>query len=485
MEQPLFNIAEESRQNLLRQKINERISIPCYKILRFLSEVGFATKGQIIRLIQSENPQIGKYEIEQNLQELKNKEFIGVFSVTPPKHLGFGMLKIKTFYAKEKARQKVRALNISDESLAFGRFGKPIGENLKRVIHELLVTECYLWMIEVKGVTVIWFMGENEIKSKMGKMRWDRIKRNPLFNQTYEGTGDFKIGFYNPQKEAVSVVAGEASIKYTKEQIAKKPANLNWFCVSESQARLIEEITHKKPHILNRFLVDAYKDAISELNENPITTDSLDKTIIKGINREVKILEILEKMGGCCSTDVLAKILGISVSLLTIQRDRFCLSGRIKVTRAKLMPGTTRGASQLIWYLPNFNLDQFLIKMSLLRAAKVLKALKYDWELDYFDNDRFAVVLKSSKRDFKIAIACDSYPLKKDFKENLDSITKLAKISEEFEREKGIVMKWIFSIFHRWKIAETVLDKKNMLVFDSENRIKSYYTLKDLEYMSQ
>lgn len=472
---PKLNISAELQLEMIQRKVKQRDLLPIYyKILRFLGEVGFATESQLIRyLVKDDNTDIGS--VKEQIKILFNQQLIGSFSITTPPHLGFGMLKIKTIYAKEKAREKVRT---TIAELAFGRYGKPVGENLKRVLHELIITESYIWYVE-QGNKVIWFMTENELKSNLGKKRWKEMKRDNLYFDGANHTGDFKICYVNLKTFNMDVRMGEAAVKYKKPQITAKPTRIDWFCISESQARMIEQITGAEPQILRKFLIEARQQAIEQLIETQGNTETTTITEAKYVRREQKIIQTLEAMGGCCTTDVLASVLKLSKSFLTLQRHVFTQSGKIKISTAKLLPGTTRGRTGLIWHLPGITFTQQELREFLTRSYVAVGCIDNGFELVGFHQKRSCVIFERKKDGKKAAIMCDFFA---DETEEISASADFEKMAryEALFRDERIHFYVAFTNKTRLEMARPMLREGAFEDCTDDDRLKSYYRTSDL-----
>ena len=166
-------IYEEVYVRMVQQKVAARHRLPLeLQILRFLSEVGYATEGQIVQLFER---RYAAATVETEIRKMFRAEKLSRFLTEPPKHLKIDLGKMKTIFATEKGR--TRLLTVDKEAGVFGRFGKLEGENTKRVLHELLAAESYVWFVR-QGFEVIWFVHENQLKKRLGRRRWERIRQN-------------------------------------------------------------------------------------------------------------------------------------------------------------------------------------------------------------------------------------------------------------------------------------------------------------------
>lgn len=229
---------------------------------------------------------------------------------------------MKTIFATEKGRTQI--VRVDKDAGIFGRFGKPEGENLKRVIHELLATESYIWFAE-QGREVLWFVHENQLKRGLGRKRWDRVRQNYPIPIAGESTGDYKICLADPKTWSVDIYECEVAIKYERRQIIQKPKNMKWFCLTKGQARMIEALTGEKAVILREFIEREQLAAVETIVEKTRRSGENDRFAPLQEERKERIVDILRKLGGGCTSRILARCLGVSYSF--IKNQRFNLMG--------------------------------------------------------------------------------------------------------------------------------------------------------------
>lgn len=245
---------EEDILQMRKIIVEKRRELPLeHQILRFLAEVGCATRRQIICLFE------GKFDtkiIENEIKRITNLKRIAWSSINVPPHLDINLPTIKIYYAREEARAKLKTI----ESLIgitglkeTGRFGRLQGKSEAKLIRELLETESYLWFVN-QGFEVVSFINQDHLKKLLGRKKWDKLMRERRLRGEPERNFAYKISIVDPQSWEFQELRCEIALKSRREIIMTKPGNLKWFCLTGSESRLVESITGEMPVVLQKFV---------------------------------------------------------------------------------------------------------------------------------------------------------------------------------------------------------------------------------------
>lgn len=459
------DIYEEAFVAMVKKKIEERNNLPLeYQILRFLAETAYATENQLVRLFERE---FSLVYIEKEIRSMKETGKMSLFTVDPPKHLKIELAKIRTLYATELGRS--RLASVDQEAARYGRFGKPEGENLKRVTHELLATESYIWFT-VQGYEVLWFIHENQLKKSLGRKRWERLKQNKMVPFDSETTGDYKICVTNPKNNwKVDTFECEVAVRYNREQIGNKPKNMKWFCLTTMQGRMIEAVTGEEAIVLGEFIEHEQKATARKVIKQVQGLEIELSGQLPGAGRRDDIVGILENTGGGCTGKIIAHCLKISYSQVRVRQRLFLLDDRITIDKGVVMPGITRGRSMRVWHLSALPMTQTSIKLLLLRSLVLENFFKTGWNLDQYNSKLKSIVLR--KPTHKVAFKID------EFQETDETVVAgdAEKVNNVIRicAQDGIRFKYVCIDKERLRIFSTLIPKINLIDLTSHDKLNS------------
>lgn len=465
-------LAEENRAFSLEQKI-----------MRFLAQVGFATRRQIVRLLEREEHDSAT--VEKEFKRLANLKLIEKFSIAPPAYLEIDLPRFTIFYASEKARDRMpmtslenlRGIYLKNE----GRFGLPEKEaNPSKMTRELLMTESYLWFA-AQGYQIIEILSRNHWKKQLGRKRWDKLEREQRLEDKVlhesKRKWDYKISVIKPGLMHIHSFQCNIALKTPLGEIERIWKNTKWFCLTKLQAATIWTATDEKGIILEDFIEDERnhmpKGVLAEFDK---AKGKKQKITIE--EREKQIVKILERMGGGCTSEILMLCLKVSRSLINGLRFSITSLGRVKNDKSSAKLGTTRGTTSLLWCLSGNELNVREIKEIFYRsmALSVFLEGKRKWKLDYFDAKTQSIVIK---RDNLIcAVKVDKFEETSAFSIGADADTMNRLIANY--RKQGISFKYFCFIKKRYEVLLHSMPKENLVDWSDDIKLKSYYRKSDL-----
>ena len=226
---------------------NIRIEPDAYlRILEQLARFGVGTPGQLYRAAGchlSEFKNVMQYLVKEKwiarIENYKIRE---------------GMRKdylTEVFYLNQKGADKIKFFMGGTEAF-FIRVGEPCEVGFNRIFHDLLVGEAFLYFDKKYKITE--FRNENHIRHS--KFVDEKLRTRYSGDIDYEAIktmGDFRLTIETEDKQIVEKEI-EVIIRYSREQLERKPKHVEYVTCSQQQADLIKTVTGKTAVILDDVL---------------------------------------------------------------------------------------------------------------------------------------------------------------------------------------------------------------------------------------
>lgn len=212
----------------------------------WLSLVRACTAGQVARYLYCSKVS----EAEAALETLvRRKRYVGkIGPIALPRQFGHAAnTETYVYYLTQKGFDALA--RTAPHFARHAKAGRPMGANLNRLPHELLITEAWLWQINEQR-EVLEFLPETELKRQLVSRRVAGTGGSVGHSTLNEATGDFRIRVRDRATNADWWIDGEAAVRYSPAQIKAKPDRMDWFCCDDRVAQLIETEKGIRPYIL-------------------------------------------------------------------------------------------------------------------------------------------------------------------------------------------------------------------------------------------
>lgn len=218
---------------------------PFIRILEFLARFGVGTPGQLCRVAKCELTQFG--EIVARLRDGKFVAQIDDYKIPEGERKDF---QSAILYLTRKGTGEIRPLMESENH--FVRWDEPEGIEYDRIFHNLMVGETFL-RIAAKH-KIIDFRNEDYIKAL--KYREEKVKTRfggEIDDDAINSMGDFRLTYELENGEKITREF-EIIVRYSRDQLLKKPQFVRYVTCSKQQAEMIELTTGQKPLVFSEIL---------------------------------------------------------------------------------------------------------------------------------------------------------------------------------------------------------------------------------------
>lgn len=339
---------------------------PFIRTLEFLARFGVGTPGQLYRAAKCELIESG--EIVARLREGKFVSQIEDYKIPEGRRKDF---QTAVLYLTGKGAGEIRPLMQSENH--FVQWGEPEGIKYDRIFHNLIVGETFL-RFDAKH-KIIDFKNEDYIKG----LKYREEKVNNRFggesdNDAINSMGDFRLT-YETENEKKMTREFEIIVRYSRDQILKKPEFVTYVACSKQQAEMIELATGQKPLVISEVLSPlSAAEIIKERKRKSKKREAPEKV-------EADILSTLELSGGGATKECLQRIHSLPESTLRARLESLTKAGKIVKDKSALIMGTSRGANVSFYSLTGCKLDARRKSVLTIRSYAVLYLYQKDYRL--------------------------------------------------------------------------------------------------------
>lgn len=293
----------------------------------WLALVRACTAGQAARYLYSSKVN----EAEVGLDTLvSRKRYVGkIGPIKLPRQFGeAAKAETYVYYLTQKGLDAL--VRIAPQFARHAKAGRPMGANVNRLPHELLITEAWLWQIREQR-EVLEFVPETELKRALVKRRTAVTGGSVGTATLNEATGDFKIHVRDRAGSADWWIEGEAAVRYSPSQIKAKPDRMDWFVCDNRVAQLIETQKGIRPYILGDV-------RIPNLHEPPKA-----KTSGRPAPTREAILTAIKTLGGAITATCAQAMVGSPRNYASHVLKMLADAGRLQIHKTSILLGVDEG----------------------------------------------------------------------------------------------------------------------------------------------
>lgn len=300
------------------------------------------------------------------------RRWLSAFEVKMPAAAGGGTAVV--YHLTKEGAAAIGRVRGLKKTLNGVRAGKPQGALLDRVVHDVYVTEAYLYLCTRFVSTK--FVGEDHLKAAIvGQRQGGGVEAGA---GTPEATADFQLTCVRAVKpyDEFTVSAEVSTEKMSTAQILAKPHDLWWFTYDKKHASKLKHLTGERVTLLGdpRLPEKTKGENKASGREDEGGSERRAKVAIPTPpDHGDAVIEALEAHGGAATTDAVACFLGLSPNTVRPRLTTLECAGVVASVEATLRPGLTAGRPSKLYYRPRvveeMSVDDSIVYLSASEAA--------------------------------------------------------------------------------------------------------------------
>lgn len=327
---------------------------PCRKLLERLAQFRVITPGQVHRLLVSECC-LSADDAVRCLNQAVTRGVVVLYEVQLSRLAHGSDCGATICCLTQKGMAMVR--RHLPRLAPFARQGIPEGALYKRIYHDLLTIEAFLYLLRRYNVQRL--LIEGQIKSGLLQKRHKTSRTSS--SKQIEATGDFRalcVERKDDERRADAKpiwIEAEISLCLDADQMEGKPSGLRWFVATTQKADIVETLTGTRPVVLDDVRTSVEEARVPD-EVKPMLETAEEEALPHSV-RENRIMKTLECMGGALTANALALILQTDRSGISRLCQQLIGRGAMFCTDVQLHPGRQRGRRQRLFALDTSEFD--------------------------------------------------------------------------------------------------------------------------------